>query len=83
MVLLMSVNPGFGGQKFITSVVEKAQRLKALIEKRNSKCLIEVDGGVNDKNVKELAEAGVDVVVAGSFVYKHPEGIEKAIAALK
>jgi ribulose-phosphate 3-epimerase len=83
MVLLMSVNPGFGGQKFIPSVIEKAKRLKALIEKRNPDCLIEVDGGVNDVNVKELAAAGVDVVVAGSFVYKHPEGINAAIAALK
>jgi len=83
MVLLMSVNPGFGGQKFIPSVIEKAQRLKALIEKRNPACLIEVDGGVNDVNVKELAAAGVDVVVAGSFVYKHPDGVSAAIAALK
>ena len=69
MVLLMSVNPGFGGQKFIPSVVEKAKRLKALIEKRNPNCLIEVDGGVNNKNIHELKEAGVDVVVAGSYVY--------------
>jgi len=83
MVLLMSVNPGFGGQKFIPSVIEKAKRLKALIEKRNPDCLIEVDGGVNDENVKALADAGVDVVVAGSFVYKHPDGINAAIAALK
>lgn len=83
MVLLMSVNPGFGGQKFISSVLERAKRLKALIEKRNPKCLIEVDGGVNDKNVKALAEAGVDVVVAGSFVYKHPQGVATAISALK
>lgn len=83
MVLLMSVNPGFGGQKFIPSVIERAKRLKAMIEKHNPKCLIEVDGGVNDENVKELATAGVDVVVAGSFVYKHPEGVEVAIASLK
>jgi len=83
MVLLMSVNPGFGGQKFIPSVTEKAQRLKVLIEKCNPACLIEVDGGVNDTNVKALEAAGVDVVVAGSFVYKHPEGINTAIAALK
>ncbi|HSR74099.1 MAG TPA: ribulose-phosphate 3-epimerase [Sulfurovum sp.] len=83
MVLLMSVNPGFGGQTFIPSVIEKAKRLKAMIEKRNPNCLIEVDGGVNDKNVKELKAAGVDVVVAGSFVYKHPDGIEKAISVLK
>ena len=69
MVLLMSVNPGFGGQKFIPSVVEKAKKLKELINKRNPNCLIEVDGGVNDKNIQELKDAGVDIVVAGSYVY--------------
>ena len=69
MVLLMSVNPGFGGQKFIPSVIEKAKKLKKLINKRNPNCLIQVDGGVNDKNIHELKEAGVDVVVAGSYVY--------------
>jgi ribulose-phosphate 3-epimerase len=83
MVLLMSVNPGFGGQKFIPSVLERAVRLKELIEKRNPECLIEVDGGVNDINVHMLKEAGVDVVVAGSYVYKHPDGVAKAIASLK
>jgi ribulose-phosphate 3-epimerase len=83
MVLLMSVNPGFGGQRFIPSVLERAVRLKELIEKRNPDCLIEVDGGVNDKNVHMLAEAGVDVVVAGSYVYGHPEGEAAAIASLK
>jgi len=83
MVLLMSVNPGFGGQKFISNVLERAKRLKTLIEKRNPKCLIEVDGGVSDKNIELLKEAGVDVVVAGSFVYKHPEGVKTAIKALK
>jgi len=83
MVLLMSVNPGFGGQKFIPSVIEKAKRVKKLIDKHNPQCLIEVDGGVNDKNIKELNEAGVDVVVAGSYVYKHPNGVKEAIASLK
>ncbi len=83
MVLLMSVNPGFGGQAFIPSVIDKARGLKTLIEKHNPSCLIEVDGGVNDVNVKQLAEAGVDVVVAGSFVYKHPKGVKEAIASLK
>ena len=83
MVLLMSVNPGFGGQAFIPSVIEKAKRLKAMIETINPNCLIQIDGGVTDKNVKELEAAGVDVVVAGSFVYKHPEGIKVAIASLK
>ncbi len=69
MVLLMSVNPGFGGQKFIPSVIEKAAKLKELINKRNPNCLIEVDGGVNDKNIQALKDAGVDIVVAGSYVY--------------
>ncbi|MFA6788804.1 MAG: ribulose-phosphate 3-epimerase [Arcobacteraceae bacterium] len=69
MVLLMSVNPGFGGQKFITSVIEKTMALKKLINKRNPNCLIQVDGGVNDKNIHELKNAGVDIVVAGSYVY--------------
>ena len=83
MVLLMSVNPGFGGQRFIPSVLEKVRRLKAMIEKRNPHCLIEVDGGVNASNITLLAEAGVDVAVAGSYVFKHPEGVEKAIASLR
>jgi ribulose-phosphate 3-epimerase len=82
MVLLMSVNPGFGGQKFIPSVVEKAKRLKALIEKRNPTCLIEVDGGVNGDNVAILKEVGVDVVVAGSYVYGN-EDYSKAIKSLQ
>ena len=83
MVLLMSVNPGFGGQKFIPSVIERAKVLKSLIEKRNPSCLIEVDGGVNNQNVKELKAAGVDIVVAGSYVYNNPNGIKEAIASLK
>jgi ribulose-phosphate 3-epimerase len=82
MVLLMSVNPGFGGQTFIPSVLEKARRMKELVEKRNPKCLIEVDGGVNDRNVHDLKAAGVDVVVAGSYVFKH-ENIAHAIETLK
>jgi len=73
MVLLMSVNPGFGGQSFIDSVVEKVSRLKLLRDKINPNCLIEIDGGVNDKNIHLLKEAGVDVCVAGSFVFKHDD----------
>ena len=82
MVLLMSVNPGFGGQKFIPSVLEKAKELKAMINKRNPNCLIEVDGGVNDKNIQELKDAGVDVVVAGSYVYGSDD-YSKAIKSLQ
>ena len=82
MVLLMSVNPGFGGQKFIPSVIEKVKKLKELINKKNPNCLIEVDGGVSDKNIKELKDAGVDVVVAGSFVFGSGD-YKKAIDSLK
>lgn len=82
MVLLMSVNPGFGGQKFIPSVIEKAKVLKELINKRNPDCLIEVDGGVNNENVKLLKEAGVDVVVAGSYVFGN-DSYQNAIESLQ
>ncbi|WP_419769486.1 MAG: ribulose-phosphate 3-epimerase [Candidatus Marinarcus sp.] len=82
MVLLMSVNPGFGGQKFIDSVVEKTKVLKALIQKRNPNCLIQVDGGVSDKNITLLKEAGVDIVVAGSYVYGSND-YAKAIKSLQ
>ena len=81
MVLLMSVNPGFGGQKFIP-IFDKIRECKALIEAKNPKCLIEVDGGVNDQNVRQLKEAGVDVVVAGSYVFGHKD-YEAAIKSLK
>ncbi len=81
MVLLMSVNPGFGGQKFIP-IYDKIRELRRLLDERNPKCLIEVDGGVNDKNVHELKEAGVDIVVAGSYVFGHKDYAE-AIASLK
>ncbi len=82
MVLLMSVNPGFGGQKFIKSVLDKVKKLKELINKRNPSCLIEIDGGVNDKNVQELKSVGVDIVVAGSYVFQN-EDYSKAIKSLK
>jgi ribulose-phosphate 3-epimerase len=83
MVLLMSVNPGFGGQKFIPTVLEKAKRLKALVEKHNPACLIEVDGGVSNQNIEALKEAGVNVVVAGSYVFGNKEGHKHAIDSLK
>jgi len=82
MVLLMSVNPGFGGQKFIQSVTTKAKKLKALINKHNPNCLIQVDGGVNDKNIQELKDAGVNIVVAGSYIFG-ASNISKAIKSLQ
>ncbi|KIM08616.1 MAG: ribulose-phosphate 3-epimerase, partial [Sulfurovum sp. PC08-66] len=83
MVLLMSVNPGFGGQTFIPSVLEKIKRLKSLVEKHNPKCLIEVDGGVGANNIHALKEAGADIVVAGSYIFGNEKGIPYAIGSLK
>jgi len=82
MVLLMSVNPGFGGQKFIPNVIKKAKELKKLINKYNPNCQIQVDGGVNDKNIEELKKAGVDIVVAGSYVFG-ASNYQNAIESLK
>ena len=70
MVLLMSVNPGFGGQKFIEGSVDKVVRLRELIERKNSKALIEVDGGVQAETAPQLVAAGTDVLVSGSYVFK-------------
>lgn len=66
----MSVNPGFGGQSFIENTYSKVKQLKALIDKKGASTIIEIDGGVTDKNAKQLVEAGADVLVAGSFVFK-------------
>ncbi|MBP6550958.1 MAG: ribulose-phosphate 3-epimerase [Flavobacterium sp.] len=82
MVLLMSVNPGFGGQSFIENTYEKVRKLKALITRKGSNALIEIDGGVTNKNAKQLVEAGADALVAGSFVFKS-ENPTQTIADLK
>jgi ribulose-phosphate 3-epimerase len=68
-VLVMSVNPGFGGQKFIARALDKVREARALIDRRNPKCLIEVDGGVGAENVRDLVEAGADVLVMGSALF--------------
>jgi len=70
LVLLMSVNPGFGGQKFIPNALEKIKELKQLITEKKSNALIEVDGGVDNTNAKSLINAGCDVLVAGSYIFK-------------
>ena len=73
VVMLMSVNPGFGGQKFIENTIDKIARLKELLLKKNSNALIEIDGGVNFETGKQLIDAGADILVAGSFVFNSPE----------
>lgn len=70
MVCLMSVNPGFGGQSFIENTYAKVSALKEMITRKNASTLIEIDGGVTNKNAKQLVEAGADVLVAGSYVFK-------------
>lgn len=82
LVLLMSVNPGYGGQTFIENTYKKIIQLRDLIDKSGSKALIEIDGGVNDKNADKLLTAGADVLVAGSFVFKS-KNPEETIKNLK
>ena len=82
LVLIMSVNPGFGGQKFIENTYSKVARLRYMIERKGSKALIEVDGGVNLDNAANIYRAGADVLVAGNAVFKAPD-ISAAIEAFK
>jgi ribulose-phosphate 3-epimerase len=82
LLLIMSVNPGFGGQSFIEESILKVKEAKAMIDEAGSSCVIEVDGGVNDKNAPILKEAGASMLVAGSFVFGAKDKT-KAIASLK
>ena len=84
MVLLMSVNPGFGGQKFIENTIKKVQRLRRLITESGSQALIEVDGGVQAETAPRLVAAGVDVLVSGSYVFKaaEPEAVIRELKSL-
>lgn len=80
LVLLMSVNPGFGGQKFISSTIDKIRRLREMIDHKNLSTLIEVDGGVNRSNAAMLYEAGADVLVAGSAIFNATNPAEEIVA---
>jgi len=82
LVCIMSVNPGFGGQSFIENTYKKVKQLKEIITRNGASTLIEIDGGVTNKNAKQLAEAGADVLVAGSYVFKAEDPIA-TIADLK
>jgi ribulose-phosphate 3-epimerase len=77
LVLIMSVNPGFGGQKFIEAAVEKTAKLKALIVAKNANTLIEIDGGVNEETGAKLVAAGADALVAGSYIFSAEKPTEK------
>ena len=85
MVLLMSVNPGFGGQKFIENTIEKVKRLRRMIDEKGCHTLIEVDGGVQDETAPRLVKAGVDVLVSGSYVFKaaNPEQVIRDLRSLR
>ena len=82
MVLIMSVNPGFGGQKFIESSIDKIKELKSLIDNRNLNIDIEVDGGITKDNVKKVVEAGADIIVAGSAIFGKSD-ILKAVSEIR
>ena len=81
-VLLMSVNPGFGGQKFIPTSLDKVRRLRALIEERGLRTRIEIDGGIDRHNIAEIAAAGAEIIVAGSAVFNESDPAE-AVRALR
>jgi ribulose-phosphate 3-epimerase len=76
IILLMSVNPGFGGQAFIPGTLDKAREARKLIDENGLDCRLEIDGGVKVDNIKEVAEAGVDMMVAGSAILKEPRTVE-------
>ncbi len=83
-ILLMSVNPGFGGQKFISTSLDKLRRLRAMIQERGFDCKIEIDGGVDQENIAEIVEAGAEIIVAGSAVFgggKPTEAVRQMIDA--
>lgn len=84
MVLLMSVNPGFGGQKFIENTINKVKRLRQMIDESGSRALIEIDGGVQKETAPRLVAAGADVLVSGSYIFKaaDPESVIKELKAL-
>ena len=76
MVLLMSVNPGFGGQKFIEGTIDKLRALREMVDRKNSRALIQIDGGVQAETAPRLVEAGADVLVSGSYVFKAADSIQ-------
>jgi ribulose-phosphate 3-epimerase len=83
MVLVMSVNPGFSGQKFIPHMVEKISLLKSILLQKNLDTLIEVDGGINKETISQVIKAGADVVVTATAIYNHPNGIIEGVNELR
>jgi ribulose-phosphate 3-epimerase len=83
LVLIMSVNPGFGGQRFIPRSLERLRRARALLDETGSDARLEVDGGVGPENAGAVVAAGADVLVAGSAVFRHPDGATRGIQELR
>src|SRR5207244_12397192 len=83
LVLVMSVHPGFGGQAFIESALDKVRLLRAALDERRSAADLEVDGGIKPENARDLAQAGASVIVAGSAVYLDPDGVMSALAKFR
>jgi ribulose-phosphate 3-epimerase len=83
LVLVMSVHPGFGGQAFIESALDKVRALRAALDARSSKAELEVDGGIKPENAKAVARAGASVLVAGSAVFLDPDGVAAALAKFR
>ncbi|MER3436804.1 MAG: ribulose-phosphate 3-epimerase [Chloroflexota bacterium] len=82
-VLVMSVNPGYGGQTFIPSALDKIRRLRALLDERNPTCRLEVDGGIKPGNIRRVVEAGADTIVAGSAIYSDDHRVDDAVQKLR
>jgi ribulose-phosphate 3-epimerase len=82
-VLVMSVNPGFGGQTFIPSTLNKIARLRAMLDERNPTCRLEVDGGIKAGNIRRIVDAGADTIVAGSAIFGPDASVDDAVAALR
>jgi ribulose-phosphate 3-epimerase len=82
LILVMTVNPGFGGQKFIRATLPKIRQVRDALNERGLDCEVEVDGGINEQTIRWVADAGSDVMVAGSSVYDAPDGVAAAIARL-
>jgi len=83
LILVMSVNPGFSGQKFIPQMVSKIAEVKEMIKTSNSQALLQVDGGITAQNIAEVCHAGAQVVVSASSIYQHPQGIASGVKALR
>ena len=83
MVLVMTVNPGYSGQEFIPEMLPKINKVRQLIDLSTNKILLQVDGGINKDTIKSVIEAGADVIVAATAIYKYPEGIKAGVDALR